>query len=37
MPPGMGSYSAWAIIIMLLSLAQQLEILEPSTEQDKHH
>lgn len=37
MPLSMGSYSAWAIIIMLLSLAQQLEISEPSAEQGKHH
>lgn len=30
----MGSYNAWTIVIILLSLPQQLEISEPSTE---HH
>lgn len=34
MPSNMGSYNAWAIIITLLCLPQQLEISEPSTE---HH
>jgi len=37
MPLSVGPYGAWEIIITLLSLAQQLEISEPSAEQGKHH
>lgn len=37
MPLSVGSYSAWAIITTLLSLTQELEPSEPSTEAGKHH